>query len=144
MGHKSWVTVGTTLCQESWRIIPTLYHGAFNWTVVWHRLLHCDIAYKTVREHSPSDADQSGGQGSTKQISTFETSTIRKATASDSSAQLERVKIRQPARLAEEDRDTSALRAGDPDTMALPSKKEEMGVMDYIFKIYSFTGHLRL
>ena len=43
-----------------------------------------DIAYKTVREHSPSDADQSRGQGSTKQISTFETSTIRKATASDS------------------------------------------------------------
>ena len=69
-----------------------------------------DIAYKTVREYSPSDADQSRGQGSTKQISIFETSTIRKTTATDSPTQLARVKIRQPARLAEEDRDTSALR----------------------------------
>ena len=46
-------------------------------------------------------------------------------TATNSPAQLAGVKNRQHAKLADEDIDTSALRAGDPDTMALTGQQEE-------------------
>ena len=60
-----------------------------------------DVAYKTVVEHLPSDADQSGGQGSSKQISKLEASNIRVVAATDSPDQLAGVKSRQPAQLVD-------------------------------------------
>ena len=60
-------------------------------------------ADKNVVEHSTADADHSRGQGSTDHNPTMEESTTQVVTATDFPAQLEGVKIGQPAYLADED-----------------------------------------
>ena len=92
-------------------------------------------AYRTKGEHSPSDADQTRGQGFTTENSALQASTIRVVTATDSHAWLAGEKSRQPAQLTDENRNTSARKAGDQDTMPLPCRKEE-NTNDIIYGIY--------
>ena len=77
------------------------------------------------QEQHIGNADQSRGKGSSNQISNLEASLIQLVTATDSTTQLVGVESRQPAQLADEDADTSALRVGYPDTIGLHGQQDE-------------------